>query len=173
MSATIRVARAEDAGALADAMRRLFVVSYGHSADAANVERYVETHYRPELQAAELADPGLATLVVEEGGEWAGYAQLRYASPPPVPVPAQRPGELKRIYFDPRWHGRGVAGALMDDVKRRARERGADALWLYVWQQAPRAQAFYEKSGFRICGTSVFMVGAHPTDDWVMWCPLD
>ena len=159
--------------ALTAAMRRLFVASYAHSADAANVERFCATHYQPALQAGEIADPGLATLIVEDGGEWAGYAQLRYASPSPVAIPVQRPGELKRIYFDPRWHGRGIAPALMADVKRRARERGADALWLYVWQQAPRAIGFYEKSGFRICGTSVFMVGTHATDDWVMWCPLD
>ena len=173
MSATIRLARPEDAAALTAAMRRLFVASYAHSADAANVEKFCATNYRPELQAGEIADPGLATLIVEDGGEWAGYAQLRYVSPPPVAVAAQSPGELKRIYFDPRWHGRGVASALMDEIKRRARERGADALWLYVWQQAPRAIGFYEKSGFRICGTSVFMVGTHATDDWVMWCPLD
>jgi ribosomal protein S18 acetylase RimI-like enzyme len=173
LSATIRLAGPGDAVALADTMRRLFVASYGHSADAANVEQYVTTHYRPELQAAEIADPGLATLIVEDAGEWAGYAQLRYASPPPAVITAERPGELKRIYFDARWHGRGVAPALVAEIKRRARERGADALWLYVWQQAPRAIAFYEKSGFRVCGTSVFMVGTHATDDWVMWCPLD
>ena len=69
-------------------------------------------------------------------------------------------------------HGRGVGAALMDEAIRRAREARADALWLYAWQRAPRAIAFYRKCGFRIVGTSVFSVGEHPTDDWIMARPL-
>ena len=48
------------------------------------------------------------------------------------------------------------------------RSRGADALWLLVYQDNARAIAFYEKSGFRRAGTAQFRLGRRVDDDWVM-----
>lgn len=170
----VRVRRAlpAESDALSAFMRRLFLAAYAHSADAANVARYVEATFVPEQQARELADPALVTLLAEDGDEWAGYAQLRPASRPQVVLAADAPAELWRFYLDPRWHGSGAAARLMQAIADRAAHAGADALWLYVWQQAPRAIRFYEKCGFRIAGTAVFMVGDRRNDDWVMWRPL-
>ena len=164
----LREARREDAAVLAALMRRLFVASYAHSADAANLARFLELSYGDAQQARELADAGLATLVAEEAGNPIGFMQVRPRSPCPARIASRAPAELVRIYVDSRVHGRGVGPALMAEAVRRASEAGADALWLYAWQRAERALAFYRKFGFRIVGTSVFMVGDKPTDDWVM-----
>ena len=172
MPCTLREAAPADAAPLAALMRRLFVASYAHSADPANLERFLDRTYGEAQQRRELADPGLATIVAESDAGWLGYLQVRVVSPCPAAIDARAPAELVRIYVESSSHGRGVGAALMEEAVRRAREAGADALWLYAWQRAPRAIAFYRRCGFRIVGTSVFTVGEHPTDDWIMARPL-
>ena len=49
-----------------------------------------------------------------------------------------------------------------------ARSRGAEALWLLVYQANARAIAFYEKSGFQKAGTAQFRLGKRVDDDWLM-----
>ena len=172
MELTVRRAAPSEAEALSAFMRRLFLAAYSHSADAPNVARHVGATFVPAQQALELADPALETLLAESAEGWVGCAQLRPASRPPVVLDAGAPAELRRFYIDAPWHGSGAAARLMQSVADRAAQAVADALWLYVWQQAPRAIRFYEKCGFRIAGTAVFMVGDRRNDDWVMWRPL-
>ena len=62
----------------------------------------------------------------------------------------------------------GLAHALMSEVERAARLRGACELWLGVWERNLRAQAFYRKCGFQKVGTQVFVVGSDPQTDHVM-----
>lgn len=168
----IRLAQARDAPELVELMRRLFVQAYGHTADPENIRRLLDGSYREDLQLREITDASMATLLVADGACLSGYAQLRYRAPPPATLPGSRAAQLCRIYLDANLHGTGTARLLMDEVVKRAGESGADAIWLTVWQQASRAIHFYEKSGFRIAGTTVFMVGELATDDWVMWRPL-
>ncbi|HET9482523.1 MAG TPA: GNAT family N-acetyltransferase, partial [Xanthomonadales bacterium] len=120
---TVRRAGPAEAAALSAFMRRLFLAAYAHSADAANVARYVEATFVPRQQARELADPGLETLLAETADGWAGYAQLRPASRPQVALGAESPAELWRFYLDPRWHGSGAAARLMQSVTDRAAAR--------------------------------------------------
>jgi ribosomal protein S18 acetylase RimI-like enzyme len=41
-------------------------------------------------------------------------------------------------------------------------------MWLGVWEYNPRAQRFYEKNGFRIVGSHVFLLGEDPQTDLLM-----
>ena len=54
-----------------------------------------------------------------------------------------------------------LAALSMDRILEECRKRGADLLWLTVWMQNHRAIAFYEKTGFRVCGLETFMFGEH------------
>ena len=49
-----------------------------------------------------------------------------------------------------------------------AREKDRDVMWLGVWEYNPRAQRFYEKNGFRIVGSHVFVLGEDPQTDLLM-----
>lgn len=154
-------------------MRRTFVAANGHCSTPENVARFLDTVYQPRIQASEIADPAILTLILECDGRWAGFAQLRWATPAPDAVATRPAAELGRIYLDPAFHGRGLAAALMARLFDEARAHGARALWLHVWQEAPQAIRFYGKHGFRIVGTSLFAIGDDPKDDWVMARELD
>ena len=145
---------------------------------------HLERAYGVAQQAAELADPRIITLLVESGepalieperprssdesnGDVIGYAQLREGE---VPGCVEGPGaiELWRFYVLREWHGQGIAQALMERVRVEAVARGAATLWLGVWDQNPRAQAFYRKCGFVDVGEHVFLFGTDPQRDLVM-----
>jgi GNAT superfamily N-acetyltransferase len=113
----------------------------------------------------------MISLLVEDEGEAAAYAQLR-SGPVPDCVTGGAPMELWRFYVDRRWHGKGVAQQLMERVKDDARRSGAQTLWLGVWEHNGRARAFYEKCGFVDVGSHLFLFGTDPQTDRVMMVAL-
>lgn len=49
-----------------------------------------------------------------------------------------------------------------------AEARGADQVWLGVWEHNPRAIAFYNIWGFAAVGAHIFPLGTDPQRDIVM-----
>jgi len=167
----IRKAEVSDAEELALFAARTFSETFGGENTPEDLALHLAKAYGPAQQGAELRDPAWTTLLAEEGTTLAGYAQIR-TGPAPSCVTGESPIELYRFYVDSPWQGRGVAGVLMQAVKDRARRRGANSLWLGVWERNARAQAFYRKHGFVKVGRQVFVVGTDPQTDDVMLSPL-
>ena len=164
---TLRTARPGDAKALAELAEATFRAAFG----ATNAREHMDLHCRDRfgesIQAAEIADPGLVTLLAEHEGHLVGYAQLRW-DPAPHCVAGMRPGEIQRIYVVGQWHGRGVAQALISACVEEMERRGSDAVWLGVWEHNPKAIAFYRKQGFIEVGEHVFSLGGDPQRDVIM-----
>ena len=164
----IRSARSADAADLSALMRWTFMAANGHCSSPENVTRFLDGAYTPELQAREIRDPDTLTLIVEQDGQWAGFAQLRWGTTPPPTVSLLPAVELGRIYLDPVFHGRGLAAQVVANLLAAASLRGSRSVWLNVWQEAPQAIRFYQKHGFEIVGSSLFPIGDDLKDDWVM-----
>ena len=164
---SIRPARPGDTAALAEFGERTFRAAFEADNRPENIDAYVGETYAPARVGAGLADAARFTLVAEAGGALAGYAQLREGAPPAC-VTGPAPIELLRFYVDPAWHGRGLAQALMDAVIAAAAARGAETLWLGVWERNPRAIAFYGKCGFRDVGSQEFVLGTERQTDRLM-----
>jgi ribosomal protein S18 acetylase RimI-like enzyme len=164
---TIRRATVADAAALAEFGARTFFETFSADNTAENMAVHLELAWAPALQRAEILDPTWDTLLAESGGLLAGFAQLA-ADHAPACVATVRPIELKRFYVDKSWQGQGMARKLMDAVVSQARARGAQELWLGVWERNERAQAFYRKCGFEKVGAQIFVVGTDPQTDHVM-----
>ncbi len=164
---TYRQATPADAGALAEFGARLFVDSYQHLMEPGEMAGYVSEQFTPARQHAELTDPSMMTFLAVEA-EICGYAQLTTGSVPDCALVGRRPAELKRVYVDRAWHGRGVAPELLRLVAEEARHRQCDVLWLAVWEINDRAISFYSKHGFRIVGRQGFPIGNQVQTDHVM-----
>lgn len=169
----MRRAVAADAAALAAFAERTFVNTYGPYNTPADMAAYVRGAFGAALQARELADPGLVTLVADDGGALAGYAQVRRPGPAPACVAGPAPAEVCRFYVDAPWQGRGLAARLMDAVRDAAAAHGARTLWLAVWERNARARAFYEKRGFRDVGVAEFLLGTDRQADRVLSRSVD
>jgi GNAT superfamily N-acetyltransferase len=158
----IRLATAADAERLSSFAAEAFRDTYEEHNSPGNIERYLADAFTAEQQAAAIADASGAVLLAELTNDEgllhvAGYAHLASSAPPPGVGPA--PVQLKRLYVGPQWHGQGVAQTLMDATLDTARKRGAQTLWLDVWERNLRAIAFYAKYDFAPVGELSFMLG--------------
>jgi ribosomal protein S18 acetylase RimI-like enzyme len=96
-----------------------------------------------------------------------GYVHL-VSGTTPAAVQGPSPLELKRLYVARGFHGQGVAQALMDAALEAARAKGAETLWLGVWERNSRALGFYYKYGFTRVGEHTFVLGDDRQTDWVL-----
>jgi ribosomal protein S18 acetylase RimI-like enzyme len=179
MTTRVRPATVADASRLSQLGAATFRETFEGENTPADMARYLAEAFTSARQAAEIADPAGVVLLAEregtaseaEDGELVGYAHL-VSGPAPAAVQSPAPLELKRLYVARAWHGRGVAQALMDAALEAARARGAETLWLGVWERNPRAAAFYRKYGFERVGEHTFVLGADPQTDWILVRPL-
>ena len=165
---TIRPATIEDAALLAEIGARLFDQTFRAQNTPEDMESFLASTYSPALQRTELSDPDRATVLAFDGaGAAIGFAMTRRGTRSNG-VDAERPVEVQRIYVDRDSHGSGIGAALMNSCVEQARAWNADVLWLGVWQENPRAIAFYRRQGFEVVGVQEFTVGSDLQHDFVM-----
>jgi GNAT superfamily N-acetyltransferase len=106
------------------------------------------THYDVETIAdwsgaldPDLFSRAIATtvyLVALSSGEVVGFAQLDVEA-----------GEVRMLYVEPGWAGKGVGRQLLDELERTAREHGVERLGL---RASLNAVPFYARCGWREVG---------------------
>jgi len=163
----IRPATLEDVATLADLGGRTFRETFEPLYDPADFAAFLAEAYGPEIQRVELADPSRPALVLEGEGVPVGFAQLWLDHREPC-VPGARPAELQRIYLLRSAQGGGRGAALLAACEDLVRGRGADVLWLGVWEHNARALAFYARSGFREMGEHSFRIGRRLDRDLIL-----
>ena len=82
----------------------------------------------------------------------------------PADQPTDSAVELHQLYVAEAAKGTGIAAALMDRGIAWARER-ASILYLTVFTENDRAQAYYRRYGFYDVGRNAFRVGNHIDED--------
>jgi diamine N-acetyltransferase len=176
MPIAVRAATAADATELSRLGAVTFRDTFEGSTNAEDMAQYLAAAFTPEQQAREIADPASVVLVAERRSDQGAFSLVGYAhlvsGPAPPAVRGAAPIELKRLYVDRTWHGRGVAAALMNAALDAARRLGARTLWLGVWERNPRAIAFYAKYGFTRVGEHTFVLGTDAQTDWLFARPI-
>jgi diamine N-acetyltransferase len=167
----IRRAEADDAETLAQLAAKAFRDAYQASADPVELEAHIACHFNAPAIAAELADPGAVTFLLEQHGRLAGYALLRSGTAPEC-VRGPAPIELGRIYLEVESLGKGLGAVLMRACLDEAARMGRETLWLGVWQENHRALAFYRRWGFREAGRYAFDFGGTLYQDIAMTRPV-
>jgi ribosomal protein S18 acetylase RimI-like enzyme len=167
----IRRATPADAAPLAALGEHAFREAWAAFNDPADMDAYCAAHFTPPSLRADLAREDVQYFLATSEGEPAGYLCTQ-AGTPPACVPGASPAEVSRLYVLGRWHGTGVAHALMAAGLGALAADGRDVAWLAVWQRAQRAQAFYRKWGFATVGTTTFRLGRDLQADFVMQRPL-
>lgn len=163
---TIRRADDNDAETLSGFAARVFPLGGRPGADSTDLAAYISTELTRERFRSILANPHSLLLLAESGSSLAGYGLLVHQSANPQ-IDAHAPEEVRKLYVDPRYHGRGVADALMRDMLIAVAPE-CDVIWLGVFSENSRAIAFYERWGFRRIGTQHFLVGDDRQKDFLM-----
>lgn len=168
MTATVAIERpgAASAADLSAFAVAAFVATFGHIYCAEDLASFLADWNTPKRLAAELADPGFAIALVRSGHQIAGFIKL---GPIDFDLPDGHSDhsaiELHQLYLAEGAKGSGIADALMRWALDEARSRGHRILYLSVFTENPRAQAFYRRYGFVDIGRNAFRVGNHIDED--------
>lgn len=154
-------------GPALDAMARaVWLETFGAFSAPNDRDAYLAQAYGPTGQLLrDLADPAVRFHLALEGEDVAGYAKV---NPPWLPDPEPGALQLSQIYVTYDRHGSGIAARLMDWAIAYARDQGATALLLTVWEENHRAQSFYRKRGFEHVGDYAFQVGEQTDRDLIL-----
>lgn len=140
----IRRANLDDARLLTALGARTFSETFAADNSDADMETYLASAFSEEQQTAELADPKSTIFIAESDGVAVGYAMLG-SGKSLNSITNDKPIELVRLYVSRDQIGLGVGAALMQLCIKEAACRGYRTLWLGVWENNQRAQAFYRK----------------------------
>lgn len=190
----IRRATASDSEPLAALGAEVFRATFAHSCTEEQLQAFLDEAYTPEAIARDIADSSKDVLVATEndlndsnagdgssssssiptptptpGGKLLGFTYLTRGSSEPCVEHLERPVELQRLYIALGAHGRGLGKALSLAADDLAREHGFKTIWLGVWEENRKAQAFYRKMGYEHIGEHVFDVGGDLQTDEIWW----
>ena len=179
----IRAAVPSDALAIAKIGAKTFTISFTHSMPAEHVQAYLDKAYSATTISKEIDDPRNQFFVASSpASEVIGFIQMKLGTTDPC-LPQDVPlCELNRVYVSSDHLGGGtgqlllqrgldwakeqllgsVAGASGADTERRA------GVWLGGWEENPKAQRLYRRSGFEAIGEHDFLTGNTRQTDLVM-----
>ena len=144
-----------------------FVATFGHIYPAEDLATFLATWNTPAVMAAHMADPAFAIALIRTAdGAIAGYTKLGPVDfDLPIGHTTANAAELHQLYLAESAKGTGIADTLMRWTIGEARRRGQAILYLSVFTENPRAQAFYRRYGFVDIGRNAFRVGNHIDED--------
>ena len=167
MTLTVRMATKDDAVLIADVSRQTFYDTFAADNTAENMELFLSKQFTRGKLILEVGSFGNTFLLAEEDGETAGYVKLR-ESRPPWSLGTMNAIEIARLYSVVDKIGKGVGKVLMQASLDWSKGKGAQAVWLGVWEKNQRAIDFYTKWGFEKFDETDFLLGKDLQRDWLM-----
>lgn len=158
---TIRRARTADALCIALLGTQVFLDTYATDGIRPSLAREALETLSPEVIEALLADASSTILVAETNRHLVAFAHVS-AQVEHELVPFASPAELKRLYVQERFTGRGLGKSLLHRAEEVACADGAAGMWLAAWSGNARALRFYASQGYAELGVTPFTVqGEH------------
>lgn len=169
MQITIRRITLNDAPVLSEIGNRTFFDTFTGTCTEEDMQEFLAEYFNLDQVRKELSNPNDFFFFAELDGQPAGYLRMMEDYSSFSLMKKWRALELKRIYVDKPFHGKGIAQKLIAFAEQFAKDNNYEVLWLGVWEHNYRAKRFYEKSGFVDSGyTHDFPIGNTPqTDNWL------
>ena len=155
---TFRPASPADALCLGVLSTQVFLDTYATQGIRPALALEVLEQHSVAVYEALLADAGVTILVAECAGHLVGFSQVRDGEGH-AQVPAAAASELRRLYVQERFTGRGLGRDLLRQAEKAAAARGAEMLWLTAWEGNARALQFYPRCGYEDLGSTVYSFG--------------
>jgi ribosomal protein S18 acetylase RimI-like enzyme len=159
--------RLEHAAALAKLARDGYAAAFGQSFSPSDLAAHLE---------ANLSDAGFRRALEQDiileamaGGRLIGFVQFGDLNMAEI-KPSEGDQEIRRLYVDAEFQGRGLGRRLMLAALDHPRLRNAKNIYLDVWEENHAARRFYERHGFEVIGSRkpVLASGEEADDDLIM-----
>lgn len=160
----------EDAEILSTLAKQTFYETFTGTCTEEDMESFLEDYFNLKQVQGELSNENDFFYLAEMEGSLVGYIRFMEDYTNFDVIKQWKALELKRIYVLKEFHGKGVAGQLMDYTLQYATNHHYQVVWLGVWEHNHKANKFYEKYGFVNSGhTHNFPIGNTPQMDQWLW----
>jgi ribosomal protein S18 acetylase RimI-like enzyme len=164
----VKSAIAADANAIAQIAKETFALACPPSADANELEKYIDCNLNAERFNEFIASQSTYISCAFVNGEMAGFIVAVYDSPCVDIADLTATAEIQKLYIRPRFHGKEIAYNLMTSAIAEVTKPGIEKIWLGVYSDNIRAKKFYSKFGFHVVGETYFIMGSERHLDHIM-----
>ncbi len=165
MNITIRNWTHADLPTIQRLLLETWLDAYGSFIPRRDLVGYLHTQYSQVKLEELFADPDVTGLVVELDGVVAGYEKIYHAR-------TEERVYVHQLYILPGKQGLGLGHRLMAYAETKARELGADRIWLGVMVRNKQAVDWYGKMGYTVTETAPFVMGSTTVDHYIGYLPL-
>lgn len=170
MDINIRRVTIDDVAVLTVLARQTFYDTFTGTCTEADMQSFLDQYFNEKQLGMELNNANTFCFFAVADGVPVAYLHFMEDYTGFPLMKKWKALELKRIYVDKEFHGKGIAQKLMDHILNYAEEKKYEVVWLGVWEHNTRAQKFYEKYGFENSGhTHDFPIGKTPQTDIWLW----
>lgn len=164
---TIRKATRLDIGQLQKISKQTFFETFSSSNTEENMTKYLKEGFSLEKLIAEISDTFSEFYFAELENQIIGYLKLNFGRSQ-TELKDDRAVEIERIYVLKEFQGKKVGQILYEKALQIAQQKGADYVWLGVWENNPGAIKFYKKNGFIEFDKHIFKLGDDDQTDIMM-----
>ncbi len=132
-----------------------------------NIQKYLDEAFSVSRLTEELNDNNVVFYFAIHEDQVIAYLKLNFG-PSQTELQGDRAVEIERIYVLNTFQGKSVGQALFGKAIEIAREKGADYVWLGVWEENLKAINFYKKNGFIVFDKHLFKLGDDDQTDLMM-----
>lgn len=147
--------------------RQTFVETFSESNTEEHMNQYLQEAFSLEKLAEELNNPHSLFYFAQVKNQVIGYLKMNFGDAQ-TELKEKEGLEIERIYVLKEFHGQRVGQLLYEKALEVAKAKAATYVWLGVWEENPRAIAFYKKNGFVEFDTHVFKLGDDEQTDIMM-----
>lgn len=147
--------------------KETFFETFFESNSEENMRLYLEKEFSIEKLTSEILNPDTSFYFAKSTHEVIGYLKLNSGNSQ-TELNDNNALEIQRIYVLKDYHGKKVGQMLYDKAIAQAKQMNLDYVWLGVWEENPRAIAFYKKNGFVEFDKHIFKLGDDEQIDIMM-----
>lgn len=147
--------------------RQTFSETFSAVNSEENMINYLADGFSIEKLSAEMNDVNSEFYFAWCNDEVIGYLKLNFGNSQ-TELKENKALEIERIYVLKEYHGKNIGQLLYDRAIEVATQKGAEYIWLGVWEENPRAINFYKKNGFIEFDIHIFKLGNDEQTDIMM-----
>ncbi|TJZ61769.1 GNAT family N-acetyltransferase [Sphingobacterium olei] len=147
--------------------RETFSETFSRSNTEENMKKYLAEGFSVETLTDEVNNENSAFYFALSENKVVGYLKINFGASQ-TELKDEKAIEIERIYVLKEFHGKKVGQILYGKAMEVAQQKGADYVWLGVWEENPRAISFYKKNGFIEFDRHVFKLGDDEQTDIMM-----
>lgn len=147
--------------------RQTFYETFSAGNTEENMQKYLDERFSIEKMTAELNDKNAMFYFAQLENKIVGYLKINFGDSQ-TELKDDKSLEIERIYVLKEFQGKKVGQVLYNKAIELAKEKGADYIWLGVWEENSRAINFYKKNGFVEFDKHIFKLGNDEQTDIMM-----